>query len=796
MDPRDNDTDAATSGVAPDQASGPDRAARPWLEAIKDAKAYFQFWQDKCDNIDKLYADLKSMANDGVDREFQMFWANLEILKPSIYSRPPIPVVVPRFKDRKPVPREASEMLERSLIVNFEAKDVNSVMLQVRDDAVTSARGAAWVRYENYEDEQGERVCFDHVDRSDFLHEPSRKWQEVGWVAKRAWLARDQGLQRFGDIFLRVNLKSRKELTGETESPDYAGEKKGEVWELWSKTKKLVVWVAEGLEEVLDIQPPFLQLENFYPCPRPVYTTTERRKLIPVPDFVYYKDQLEEINELTARISALSEALRMKGFYPAGSGDLAEAVETAIKQRDQNAILVPVANFAALGGTALKDSIIWLPVVEIATTIKELVLLRRQLIDDVYQITGLSDIMRGATDPDETAAAQELKSQYGSIRIRDRQAEMVRFARDLTRIAGEIMAENFSPETLMAMSQMDLPTDQDIQGRIQQITQQARQMAADPQVQMMAQDPQGMQQLEQLKQQAEQQIAQLEQTVTVDKCVALLREQRLRPFILEIETDSTIQPDENAEKEKRAEFLTALGGTLQQLVPLVQMMPASAPFATAILKFAVAPFRAGKELDQAIEQFGEAVTAQAQQTMQQPPPPDPNMAKVELDKQRFEQIELPAAQKDMALKDAELQGKTAEHEGRAAEQQSKAASQALDTEGKTLDLNMKRKQLDHADRDMRLKEESHRRDGENKRKELDLKAKGKDGGTKVQVGGSDEDGLKALGEVMGKAIMQSQQQTAQLIAEGNKQVVAAITAPKTVTTPDGRTYTAHTGRVN
>src|SRR5688500_18936903 len=137
----------------------------------------------------------------------------------------------------------------------------------------------------------------------------------------------------------------------------------------------------------------------------------------------------------------------MKGFYASGSGDLAEAVEAAMKRNDQNALLVPVANFAALGGTALKDSIVWLPVTEVASTIRELILLRRQLIDDVYQLTGLSDIMRGATEPQETATAQELKSQYGSIRIRERQGELVRFARDLTRIAAEIMAENFTVHT-------------------------------------------------------------------------------------------------------------------------------------------------------------------------------------------------------------------------------------------------------------------------------------------------------------------------------------------------------------
>jgi len=153
----------------------------------------------------------------------------------------------------------------------------------------------------------------------------------------------------------------------------------------------------------------------------------------------------------------LSEGLRMKGFYPAGAGDLADAVETAVRQNDRNAILVPVSNFASLGGTALRDSIIWLPVSEIAQTIKELVFLRRQLIDDVYQITGLSDIMRGATDPSETAAAQELKSQYGSVRIRDRQAELVRIARDITRISAEIIAENYTPDMFAEIAQLDLP---------------------------------------------------------------------------------------------------------------------------------------------------------------------------------------------------------------------------------------------------------------------------------------------------------------------------------------------------
>ena len=173
------------------------------------------------------------------------------------------------------------------------------------------------------------------------------------------------------------------------------------------------MWVSPGVEEVLDVREPYLKLDRFFPCPKPAYATVERGSLIPVPDFYYYRDQLEEINELTARISALAEALRLCGFYPGGSGDLAEAIETALKNTSNNARVIPVANFQNLGGASLKDSIVWLPIVEVANTITSLVALRKQLIDDVYQISGISDIMRGSTDPAETLGAQQLKSQYG-----------------------------------------------------------------------------------------------------------------------------------------------------------------------------------------------------------------------------------------------------------------------------------------------------------------------------------------------------------------------------------------------
>jgi hypothetical protein len=284
------------------------------------------------------------MATTHADREYKMFWANLEVLRPAIYARPPVPVVVPRWKDQKELPRKASEVLERALILNFEEIGLDGIMLQVRDDLATVGRGAAWVRLETAEG--GDRNVIDHLDRADFLHEPARSWAEVGWVAKRAWLARHQVRERFGDAAARsVRLKKPQDGKGETQIPDHTAERKAEIWEIWSRTKGLVVWVSPEVEEVLDIREPYLRLDGFFPCPRPAYATRERRSLIPVPDFYYYRDQLEEINDLTARIAALSNALRLCGFYPGGSGDLAEAIETALQNTSDSARVIPVANF-------------------------------------------------------------------------------------------------------------------------------------------------------------------------------------------------------------------------------------------------------------------------------------------------------------------------------------------------------------------------------------------------------------------------------------------------------------------
>lgn len=632
-----------------------------WLNLIKDAEKAFSDYQSKADGIDKLYADLSRLADTSRDRKFQLFWANVQVLAPSIYAHPPVPVVVPKFKDRRPLFRVSSELLERSCVTAFDLADINAVMMLLRDDLAVIGRGSAWVRYETKEksDTPTERIVIEHIDRKDFLHDPARKWQDVDWVARRAYLTRVEMKERFGDVWAKASYEVQRK---EREKGAANSQQKAAVWEIWCKSEDRVVWVTEGVEELLDEDKPHLKLEGFFPCPQPAYATVQRGSLVPVPDMLFYKDQLEELDQLTGRIHALSDALRVRGFYQAGAGEIGDAIETALKVTDDRQVMVPVSNWAAFGTGGAKDTIVWLPIEAIAATVQGLVELRRQIIDDVYQIMGLSDIMRGSTEKDETATAQQIKAQFGSVRIRDKQAELVRIARDLVKIGAEIMAENFSPKTLLEMSQLEIPTEADIAQQVEEVTtkaqerfkQQVEQALSNPEISQQAQaNPEQAQQMagqlqQQIVGQAQQEIEKLRQRPTIEAVMKFLRDQKIRPFVLDIETDSTIQPDEDAEKQRRAEFLTALGGTMQQLAGLVQMEPSAAGFAAEVLKFAVAPFRAGRDLEGAIEEFAD----QMKQRASNPPPnPEAERAKAEAE------AEGRRMQAEMQMKMQELQAR-------------------------------------------------------------------------------------------------------------------------------------------
>lgn len=438
------------------------------LTAIREAAGSFEPWYSQCEKIDKLYSLARAIGGLASydDPEFDLLWSSTEILKPAVYARPPVPAVSTRFSIRDPFLDQVSEMLERALTTTLDKSCIDQVMIGVRDDLILAGRGVSWL---TYEDAEHQRVVIEHLEPRDFLHEAARKWAEVGWVARCAWMTADEMRDRFhaasGDSYKSASFAARDDKHGMSDTSA-----KAPVWEVWSKTDNRVYWVVDGVDVLLDDAEPFLNLEHFYPCPRPAYGTLKRKSLVPVPDYARYESTLEQINDLTSRIYGLLDQVRVRGLIPTG-GDVGSAVEALLTETDDDTMLIPVPAGAFVG---TGEPVTWLPLEMFANTITGLISARQQLISDFYELSGISDIMRGASDAQETLGAQQLKSQYGSVRIREKVDALVQHAQGICAIAGEIICENFDGKTLLEMSLTKMPTDADIKKQITLVQKQER----------------------------------------------------------------------------------------------------------------------------------------------------------------------------------------------------------------------------------------------------------------------------------------------------------------------------------
>lgn len=647
------------------------------LEAIADAEKAFDGYMAYCRTVDKVYSlSLSTATLNTYDETFALFWASMEILKPAIYAKPPKPIASMRFKDGGKVAKVTAELIERSLESTFDRAGMDEVMLDCRDDLALNNRAVPWVVYETDEKGGGQRVCIEHLDRTDFLHEPARKWSEVGWVARRAWLTRAQLKKRFKNLtedqIDRAQYITRrdKDEHGFTDNSAKAG-----VWEVWHRADDKVYWVTPGVNVMLDEDEPHLNLSGFFPCPRPAYGTLQRRSLVPVPDHKRYAYHLDQINDLTARIHTLLGQVRLKVLIPAG-GDIGTAVETALNSTDDS-IVIPVPA-AALSQTAGQNLFVTLPLQEIAATITGMIEARGQLIEDFYQLSGISDIMRGATEAQETLGAQQLKSQYGSVRVRDKIDELQRLARDVANIAAEIMAANFSKETLLDLAQMEIPTKAELKRKTKEIEDAAKeelkalkdQMEDAAEQQQEPVDPAQVQQQFQ-EQQAqilakyEPMLADLGSAVPLEDVMEALRDNHGRNLSIDIETDSTILVDEQAEKASRAEFLNAFTSAAAGVQMLLAAGEKGAKLAGGILKFSLQPYRANRELDSLIDDFTD-----------NPPAPQggepEGQAELIAAQNKLAEAEIMKAQAQTQKVSADAQGKMQELQLRGAEAQSKA----------------------------------------------------------------------------------------------------------------------------
>lgn len=637
-----------------------------WIGEIDASEKWQKTYWERCKRIIRRYRQERreqaGQPNED-ERRFAILWANIQTLGPAVYAKTPEAVVSRRYKDSDPTGRYASEVIERSLNFMLDGDGFADHMKLVRDDYLLIGRGQMWVRFvphvadedepqitSDAEDEGSEaakqvyaEVMCDHVAYNDFGFTPCREWSEVTYVWRRVFMDRDNLVQRFGEVGNQVPLDwaTRDDTATDQETKERL--KKAAIYELWDKTTGKIMWFSKSWPTApLDTKADWLGLEGFFPCPRPLMATTPQDKFIPVPDYVYYQDQAEECDELTAKIGRMVDAIKVSGFY---AGEENIQLQNLFQASTNQLIpLDSMAGFQDKGG--MKGIIEWFPLDMIITALKTAFDTRKQIIEDIYQITGISDIIRGDTDPNETAAAQGLKSQWGSLRVRDKQEELARFARDVMCIMGEIVAKNFNSQTLSAITDVQLPTNQQKQAAqmLQQMAMQAQQTGQQP-----PPPPPGLPPPDILSRPSWEDVE------------SLLKSDATRSFRIEIETDSTVQPDENAEKQRRVEFVTALAQLIGAAQPAVQAAPQLAPLIGKAVEFLARGFRVGREMEDIIEKTFDSIS-------QMPPQQQPGQQS-----QGASPQELQLKQQELQLKGASLQADTQDSQVRARAEIQKAA---------------------------------------------------------------------------------------------------------------------------
>jgi hypothetical protein len=677
----------------PENQDGIDLVTK-WIEEINLSERELQPWWKTGDIIVRRYKNENRARGGGRPsvgyerRRFAILWSNVSTLQPAIYAKQPVPMVDRRYRDEDPVGKVASEVLERALGFSLDQYDFDGRVKLCVLDYLLPGRGQVWVRYiphmrevnaeQDYELGEGvqddddtevgevetpeateevvyEEVQCDHVSWKDWLTNPAREWAEVRWVARRVYMTRAELTERFGrDMAKNVPITTTSTGTDTASDAQKQSSQTGEVYEIWDKPTKMAYWVCKGYTGgVLDKREDPLGLTNFFPCPPPLNATTANDSTIPVADYVQYQDQADELDELTARIGKLQDALRMVGVY---AGEANRELQLVFSPGNENK-LIPIDTFdlwKEKGG--VRGLIEWVPVDMVIQVLKGCYEARSQVLNDIYQITGLSDIIRGESNPNETATAQRMKGQWGSLRVRDRQRDLQRFCRDAIRLKAEIIAEHFSIDTLKAMTNVKLLTAAEKQQieQIMPLIQQAQQ-AGMPIPPGMAPDPAMLELMAQ---------------PTWEEVQALLRDDALRSFRIDVETDSTVQPDENAAKMAFTEFTSAIVGLMSAAASIVPSAPYTAPLFAEVLKQGARTFNVSRSMEDVIDKVFEQAEAAPPVQPQGPPPPDESAMQVEQLKsqtaQMQAQIEQQRTQMEGELGMAELQLKGQELQVKAA----------------------------------------------------------------------------------------------------------------------------------
>ncbi len=521
------------------------------------------------ERICKRYRDENRQSRGG--NRFNILAANVNTMKPALYNSTPIPDIRRRNQGKlDPISRDAAAVMESAVSLSLEDGRFDDAIKSSVMDMLQGGRGVVRVRNKPLI-AGGEAVwysvCAERVPWKDFRHQPEADWALVNWIAFRHYLDRDQLEELNPAVGSRVRLDhsvapGEGSGYGTSKGPTDVF-KRAEVWEIWDKRTRRCLFIASSWKRgPLKIEDDPLRLEAFFPVAPPLWADKDPDSMVPLPDFRLYEDLASELDEITRRIQALIRVCKWRGLYNAAMGVLAQLEDADDGQLKPVDMIDPTVSI---------ENYIWLmPVDRIVQVLQQMYEQRTQILSTIYEITGLSDIIRGNTDPNETLGSQRIKAQWASGKLSIRQGDVQRLCRDLIRMKAEIIVEHWPPEVLSAMTGIMVT----------------------PQIQQ------------------------------------LLTSDQLRMWRIDVETDSTIQADLTDARENIGQLIEGIGKFVQSFAPAVQGGLVSAGEAIKLLAAFSKPFRLGRSAEQVFDEMV-AKAEQHEQQPQQGPPPDPALVEAQ-----------------------------------------------------------------------------------------------------------------------------------------------------------------------
>lgn len=614
-----------------------------WLRKLKAQQDEEKDWRKDASEAIDIYE-----ASDKANTSFNILNSNVETLTPAVYNSTPVPDIRRRFGDADPIGKQVVDVSERLVSYSVDQYDLDTEMVSVVKDALVPGRGALRVRYTPHEASEGvgyQEVTAEALRWDKLIRGPGTSWAKLPWIAIEHDLTRDELTRLNNDIGPKINLgDGEKDSDGKRADTSEAGIKRtARTYEIWDRDTGTVLFICEKhkAKPLLEMKDP-LGVPGFFPVMKPIQVMHRVANLTPICPYKVFKPLIDELDVVTKRITKLVRQLRVRGIHAAtmdGDFQLLKDCE------DGQYVAAGDSAMSFATGAGGLDKAIWnWPMEPTVAALQQLYLQRDQIKQTIYEVTGVSDIVRGASEASETATAQQIKNQWGSLRVQQIQGEVARLARDLFRAKVAIMARHFTDENISLMTGLPQPDNQE-------------QQQAWPQV------------------------------------VQLFHSDQ-RSFRIDIETDSTIRADMTRNQEQMNNFLAgtgqyaqAMAGAAQQFGPGI--MPVMAEVYTAFAR----KFKLGKQAEDALDKLSSMAQQLAQNPQQKPDPEQQKLeAQLAADRER-NQMDMQTAQQKAALETQALQAKIA-HEERMAQLKEREMMMKIQAQERQLQLKAQGAALD------------------------------------------------------------------------------------------------------